>query len=176
MVIDEYPSADLPFVPSEIRERYSAGSAGSFLGPPAADSAADNGDDIKQLEEDEATSKGTTSALAGGKGLEWESSSSDASDGLIAQLMDFRGVPVEAFSSLVDNQQTSGISYLDPDFDIGIPSLPSPGFTQGLGTGASQGQTARGAEYQQEGPVTGAAQLKTCSDDDDLEVSKHPVM
>ena len=106
------------------------------------------------------------------KDFECNASSSDDSDDLMEQLMGSRGFAVETFSSLINSDQPTGFSYLDPDFDIGIPCIPSLERTQERWAGISERPNTEGLD-QQERPASGLAHIRTCSDDEDCEVSKH---
>ena len=102
------------------------------------------------------------------------SDSLSGSDDLLDQLINFGAVPVEALSSLSQTEQPSGFSYLDPDFDIGIPSMPRglqgevrPSSIERLDSDLD-GQIGPGMLADSAGHAT---QLRTCSEDEGCQVA-----
>ena len=116
--------------------------------------------------------KAQVSAPLSSESLGEGSISSSGSDSLLEQLLRSNAVPIETFSSLIDCEQPSGFSYLDPDFDIGIPSMMPEARYQHPEIGSAEAHTASRQEDNQQRPFSAMTQLKTCSDDDDCEVRR----
>lgn len=102
-----------------------------------------------------------------------EESTAD-SDHVLDQLLGVKGLAIESLSGLDDRAQQPGFSYLDPDFDIGIPSLhlpkdgkESPASSSGASTSYHKALKNKHKEDGMPPPFLG---LRTCSDDEDLEV------
>ena len=95
------------------------------------------------------------------------SGSSTGTDDLLEQLLGNKGVPVESFRGLVSAGQPSRVSYLDPDFDIGIPYLSSRDQVQSAEAAGAELDKDGGLEEGQQEPVSALAQLRTCSEDDE---------
>ena len=172
MPIGNRTSADALLVCSEKMDRAQQTSAGIPKWPQIASSRQER-KTSGQPEDGEEEGEKQAMALEGSTHLECNSSSSSDSDDLMEQLMGSRGVPVKTFSSLIDSNQPSGFSYLDPDFDIGIPSMQSLEHRQDLSAGRSRRQPVTGSDSQQGGPAFGLAHVKTCSDSEDCEVRRH---
>lgn len=88
------------------------------------------------------------------------------SDDSLDQLLGYRALPTVKLSSIA---QQSNPLYLDPDFDIGIPSL-STGHHDRPSSSLGHELDLDVAVLQAEADV-GPSQLKTCSDDEDCQVS-----
>ena len=89
-------------------------------------------------------------------------------DGLVEELMGTTNTPTHDLSCWMDDLPQTGVSYLDPDFDLGIPSIAQHGKIAMPDIGTSPEQATQGGKAQE--LSRSLTDLKTCSEDGDCVV------